>query len=380
MNQRIYLDNAATSWPKPPGVAEAIAAEITEIGAAAGRGAYAAAMSAEQVVANCRAALAQLINAQSAEIALTCNGTHALNIAIQGVLRPGDHVVTTQVEHNSILRPLAWLQESRDVSVTVVPCDRFGFVDVDAIAVAIREETRLVAVSHASNVTGAVQDIAAIGAIVRQCPALFLVDAAQSLGHLPIDVQAMAIDMLASPGHKGCLGPLGTGVLYLGNSIQSQVQPLMYGGTGTDSDRMEMPAGLPGRHEAGNLNVPAIAGLLAALRWAANSETEDSSGPLADRLAEALAALPGVQVYRDRARSHVAVVSVAIDGWQPTDAAGVLDAQFGIQSRAGLHCSPRIHEALGTDGGTLRFSLGRFTTSAALDRVIDAVSQLVGHG
>ncbi|QDV10744.1 putative cysteine desulfurase [Rosistilla oblonga] len=379
MNQRIYLDNAATSWPKPPGVAEAIAAEITEIGAAAGRGAYAAAMSAEQVVVNCRAAVAQMINAQAAEIALTCNGTHSLNIAIQGVLRRGDHVVTTQIEHNSVLRPLAWLQESRDVSVTVVPCDRFGFVDADAIAAAIRDDTRLVAVSHASNVTGAVQDIAKIGAIVRQHPALFLVDAAQSLGHLPIDVQAMAIDMLASPGHKGCLGPLGTGVLFLESSIQSQVQPLMYGGTGTDSDRMEMPAGMPGRHEAGNLNVPAIAGLLAALRWSAGNETEDSSGPLADRLADALAELPGVEVFRDRARSHVAVVSVAIDGWQPTDAAGVLDAQFGIQSRAGLHCSPRIHEALGTSAGTLRFSLGRFTRQADLDRAIDAVGQLVGQ-
>ena len=221
MNDRIYLDNAATSWPKPEAVYDAVDRYQREVGGPNGRSGYREALEANRVVERARRGVAKLIGAPDPlHVVFGCNGTDVLNLAIRGSVRPGDHVVTTVCDHNSVLRPLRALREQHDVTVTYVPCDGQGFVSPDDVRAALRPNTRLVAVVHASNVTGAIQPIAEIGPIVRESEALFLVDAAQSLGHVPIDVRQLEVDLLAAPGHKGLLGPLGTGVLYLRPGVE----------------------------------------------------------------------------------------------------------------------------------------------------------------
>ncbi|MEZ6089658.1 MAG: aminotransferase class V-fold PLP-dependent enzyme [Pirellulaceae bacterium] len=284
--------------------------------------------------------------------------------------------MTTQIEHNSVLRPLAWLKQSRNVASTIVPCDQFGFIDPDEIRRAIQPQTRLIVISHASNVTGALQDLSMIGAIVRDSPAKLLVDAAQSFGHFPIDVRKMNIDMLAASGHKGALGPLGTAFTFIDSTVGSEVAPLLHGGTGNQSELPTMPQSMPWRHEAGNLNVPGIAGLMAALQWRKSNSIADQSTPLGNQLAERLRVLPNVRVIRDQSRTHLPVVSIVIEGWEPTDVASVLESNFGIQVRAGLHCAPRIHKAIDAPQGTVRLSLGRFNTQPHIDLAVEAITQI----
>ena len=378
---RIYLDNAATSWPKPPEVAKAMAECVRTLGAPAGRGAYESALESDIIVHRCRRRVARLLGGSSDNVVFTSSGTHALNIALLGFLRSGDHVVTTQIEHNSIVRPLSFLQRDRSVRVTEVACDSLGFVDPVDVKAAIEPSTKLIAISTASNVTGAIQDLDAIAGIARESGIVVLLDAAQTLGHLAINIREWPVCMLASSGHKGCMGPLGTGFLYIAPEIEGSVEPLMFGGTGLSSSHTEMPLQMPARHEPGNLNVPAIAGLDRAIQWleATCNEDECVSMVLADQLATQLTALPGVRVLRS-ARSFAPVVSIVVEGYQSTDIAAILDGQFGIEVRAGLHCSPRIHEAAGTQGfgGTVRFSLGDFSTESDVGAAVDAVSQIAG--
>ena len=264
---RIYLDNAATSWPKPPDVPRAVEEYLSRCGAPAGRGSSREAQRIGRQLAAVREELRRRIGAASAgEILFTFNGTDALNLALQGLLRPGDHVVTTDIEHNSVLRPLRVLREQRGVQVRYVPCDGRGWVDPEALRHALQGSTRLVVLSHASNVTGCVQDAAAVGAICRDHGATLLVDAAQTAGLWPIDVRAIGCDLLAASGHKGLLGPLGTGFLYMRSARQTEIMPLRFGGTGTDSHDDRQPASGVERFESGNLNVPGLIGLQAALQ------------------------------------------------------------------------------------------------------------------
>jgi selenocysteine lyase/cysteine desulfurase len=236
MPSRIYLDNAATSWPKPDTVYDAVVRFMREIGAPNGRSGYREAQAANRTIERTRQLVAELLGvSDSSHIIFGFNGTDVLNIAIRGVVRPGDHVVTTVCDHNSVLRPLSDLHENADVAVTYVPCDGEGYISPDDVRAAIKPNTRLVAVNHASNVTGAVQPIAEIGRLVRETDALYLVDAAQSLGHVPIDVRNLEVDLLASPGHKGLLGPPGTGVLYIRPGLETELRPFRCGGTGTQS-------------------------------------------------------------------------------------------------------------------------------------------------
>src|SRR3954452_22403577 len=263
--RRIYLDNAATTWPKPEAVYDAVDHYQREIGAPNGRSGYREAQESNRIVERARRGVADLIGASDAShIILGLNCSDMLNLAIRGVVRPGDHVVTTVCDHNSVLRPLRMLSEAANVEVTYVRCDRQGFVSPDDVKAAIRPSTRLVAVNHASNVTGAIQPIDEIGRVVRATDALFLVDAAQSLGHVPIDVRMTYADLLAAPGHKGLLGPLGTGILYIRPGIEREVTPLRYGGTGTQSDEDRQPDVLPQKYEPGNHNLVGLAGLVAA--------------------------------------------------------------------------------------------------------------------
>jgi cysteine desulfurase/selenocysteine lyase len=379
---RIYLDNAATSWPKPEGVYQAVDDYQRRLGAPAGRGSYHEAAETERLVASCRKRFAQLIGAADPRrIVFTLNGTDSLNLALHGCLRPGDHVVTTVCEHNSVLRPLRFLAEQRGVNMTYVPCDGAGIVDPDAIRRAITSKTRLVAIIHASNVTGAIQPVEAVGKIATERGVLFLVDAAQSMGYIPVDVASLGCDLVAAPGHKGLMGPLGTGVLYLSERAAGEVLPVRQGGTGTRSDEDIQPTSLPDRYESGNLNVPGIVGLEAGMKYLGELGMEKSQAQmqvLTDRLLAGMADVPGVTLYGPRsAAERVGVVSLNIEGNDPRELASLLDANWSIQTRAGIHCAPRMHEALGTaPAGTLRFSVGHFTTAEEIDAAISAIREI----
>jgi len=380
---RIYFDNAATSWPKPPAVYEAVNHYLREVGAPAGRSGYAEAVDAAQQVARCRSEVASLLGlADPSHLIFTCNGTDSLNLVLHGLLRDGDHVVTTVVEHNSVLRPLAQLESARRIHVTHVGCDASGYVDPADIRRAMRPATRLVAIIHASNVTGAVQDVAAIAHIAHAGGALLLCDAAQSLGHLPLDFAALDVDFLAAPGHKGLLGPLGTGVLAIRPGLADQLQSIRQGGTGSRSEEIRQPAVLPDKYEAGNLNVPGIAGLAAGAAYLRERglETIAAHGQrLTSQLLEGLSAIDRIRVVGPKPnRLRVPLVSLVIDGYDPQEAALALDAAYRIQVRPGLHCAPLVHRALQTDtqGGTLRISLGPMNTLAEVDTAIAALAEL----
>jgi len=379
---RIYLDNAATSWPKPEAVYRAVDDYQRRLGAPAGRGSYAEAAETERIVVSCRKKVGALMGAtHPSRIVFTQNGTDSLNLALHGLLRPNDHVVTTVCEHNSVLRPLRFLAEQRGVTTTYVTCDGQGYVDPDAIRQAITPKTRLIAMIHASNVTGAIQPAEAIGRIAGERGVFYLLDAAQSLGHLPINVASLGCHLLAAPGHKGLLGPLGTGVLYLAPGIEQHLLPLRQGGTGTQSDEDRQPDTLPHRYEAGNLNVPGIVGLEAGVSHVAElgeHHIQVQARALIQRLLTGLTGLPKVRLYGPRSGvNRVGVVSLNLAGYDPQELTALLDSQWLIQTRAGLHCAPRMHAALDTlPGGTLRLSVGHFTTQEQIDAAVAAIAEI----
>lgn len=382
---RIYLDNAATSFPKPEPVIAAVVDYMTQCGVAAGRGSSRRATELDGRIAACRGALARMWNAESPrEILFTLNGTDSLNLAIHGVLRPGDHIVTTELEHNSVLRPLRMWEAERGVTITLVPPAADGRVNPQHVAAAVQKNTRLVAITHASNVTGVVQPIEEIGDSIRSRPdVLYLVDAAQTAGHRPIDVQQSRIDLLCCSGHKGLLGPLGTGVVSLRASRVPEVRSWRQGGTGSQSESLDQPTAAPDKYESGNPNAAGIVGLAAALDWI-QSQRIDSLSKRAEDLAtvlyQGLMANPRVRIVSpDPARiSNVGVISFVLDGVDPRVAATLLDSHFGIEVRAGLHCAPLIHRSLGTldSGGTIRASVGPFTQDADIDALLAALMMI----
>lgn len=383
MHDRIYLDNAATSWPKPEAVYRAVDHYLRELGGPNGRSGYREALESNRIVERARQGVAALIGADDPrQIVFGYSGTDVLNLAIRGTVRPGDHVVTTVCDHNSVLRPLRALCEDANVEVSYSPCDGQGYVSPNDVRSALRPNTRLVAVVHASNVTGALQPIEEIGAIVREAGALFLVDAAQSLGHVPIDVRDLAVDLLAAPAHKGLLGPLGTGVLYIRPGVEHELRPLRYGGTGTQSDEDRQPDGLPDKYEPGNHNLVGLAGLVAAtdfLREKSIESVHDYQLRLTERFLERLVDMDSVVIHGPQSiRERTSVVSITVEGYEPQELAALLEASFRIQSRAGLHCAPRMHAALGTtaSGGTVRFSPGFTTTVNDIDAVSDALQEI----
>ncbi|MBW3541684.1 MAG: aminotransferase class V-fold PLP-dependent enzyme [Planctomycetes bacterium] len=385
-SRRIYLDNAATSFPKPVEVYDAVDRYQREVGAAIGRGAYRQAFEAQGIVDRCRRRAAEFLGAESPErIVFTFNGTDSLNLALYGLLRPGDHVVTSTIEHNSVLRPLRELRERLGIAVSYVPCDEFCRVDPAAFQRAMRPETRLIALVHASNVTGTIQPITDVGELAREAGVLFLVDAAQTAGHVPIDLAKLPVDLLACPGHKGLLGPLGTGLLYIRPGIEERLTSIRQGGTGSKSEDDLQPRFLPDKYEAGNHNALGLAGLEAALQWLTTPQSVSQhrfAEELAQQLRVRLATIgDSVKVHSydpEGAHDYVGVVSITVADFEPQDVASILDESFGIQTRAGLHCAPGAHRALGTlaGGGTVRFSVGPFTTSDDIEAAVAAVQEI----
>jgi cysteine desulfurase/selenocysteine lyase len=382
MPERIYLDNAATSWPKPPAVYEIIDRYQRVLGAPAGRAAYRQATEVERLISLARKGVADLIGADdSRNVIFTHNGTDSLNLAIHGLLRPGDHVVATTCEHNSVLRPLSEQASKRGVEVSFIRPNVEGVVDPAEIGKALRQNTRLVTLVHVSNVTGAIQPIAEVGRLLADHPCRFLVDAAQSLGHLPVHVVDQGIDLLAAPGHKGLLGPLGTGILYIQPSVVEELAAVRQGGTGTDSVLTSQVDTLPEKYEAGNLNVPGILGIGAGVQFLQDQGFEELHAreqQLSSRLATGLAGIPQVRVIGPVASSQrCCVQSFTLEGFDPQEVASMLDDAFSIQVRAGLHCAPLMHEHLGTSpSGTIRLSWGPFTTEEQIDRTIDGLAEL----
>jgi cysteine desulfurase family protein len=378
-----YLDNAATSWPKPEVVYQAVDAYQRQNGGSVGRAATRRGGELQAIVDRCRRRVAGVFGAESPKsVVFTLNGTDALNQAIHGWLTPGDHVVTSVAEHNSILRPLRVAQERMSVVVDYAPVDRFGVVDLDAVRNLVRPRTRLLALTHASNVTGALQPVTEAGKIAADAGVAFLIDAAQSAGHVPIDVRLMNASFLACSGHKGLLGPLGTGVLYVRPGLEKELKPIREGGTGTQSESDRVPEEVPSRYEAGNQNAPGIVGLDAALEWIvkqASDELRRHETELTAALLARLKGIRGVDVFGPTdASRRVGVVSVRIPGMDPQSAGAVLDQEFGIECRTGLHCAPRMHQALGTlsEGGLVRFSVGAFNTLEDVEAAAEAVGEI----
>jgi cysteine desulfurase family protein len=376
----VYLDNAATSWPKPPGVHEAMTECLLKYGANPGRGSHRMALQAGRKMLEARQLLARLFHADNPnDIVFTLNTTHALNIAIQGSLRPGDHAIATAIEHNSIRRPLEAMRRLRGVEVTYIPTDEAGRIDLNDLKAAIRPNTRLVAVTHSSNLLGTVIPVGDIGAVTRSRGILLLVDAAQTAGALDIDVETMNIDLLAFPGHKGLMGPLGTGGLYVRPGVE--LEPLMYGGTGSRSEEPAQPEVRPDKYEAGSPNTVGIAGLAAGVKFVLEQTVRAIGAKelaLVRRLMDGLRDIPGLRMLGPGPEEErTAIVSFLLEGIDPAETAFLLDREYGIAVRAGFHCTPLAHERAGTLGsGAVRASPGYFNSEADIDALVAAVEAL----
>ncbi|MHC4718085.1 MAG: aminotransferase class V-fold PLP-dependent enzyme [Planctomycetota bacterium] len=369
--RRIYMDNSATSFPKPKGVTEAMARFAAECGASAGRGAYDETKACGEMIAACRARVAELIGAESPDrIVFTLNCSEALAIGIRGLLNTcrNAHAVTTMMDHNSVLRPLAALAGQTHLEATYLPADPVtSLIRPDDLREAIRPETRLIAAVHCSNVTGALQPVAEIAAIAREAQVPCLIDAAQSVGHVPIDVQAWGADMVAFPGHKGALGPLGTGVLYVRPGFEQRLPTMKEGGTGTRSEQPRQPDTMPDKYEIGSHNAIGIAGLTEGVRWLLDRGVEGLRRHDVELCGAFLAAAGearGVTVFGPTSlEDRSGVFSVSIAGLEPGELAGILESRYGILTRPGLHCAPLAHKVIGTfPEGTCRLSFGAFTT------------------
>ena len=382
----IYLDNAATSYPKPEEVYRGIEAFVRASGANPGRGGHRRAVEAEAMINDTRRLLARLFHAPRPErIVFGHNATDGLNMAIKGVLRPGDHAITSVLEHNSVSRPLNQLEKEGVITLDRLPATAEHLIDPDQVARAFRPNTRLVALTHASNVTGTIQPIGAIGRIARGRGVLFLVDAAQSAGVVPIDMEADAIDLLAFTGHKGLLGPTGTGGLVVGE--RAEVRPWREGGTGGDSTRPVQPEEFPHRLEGGTPNIFGIAGLREGVRLLLERGVEsvlEHERALIKTFVTALARRDRLQWYgadtviaESQGVGRVGLVGVNVPGFAPSEVGAILDEQFDIAVRPGLHCAPYAHEHLGTfPQGTVRLSVGILTTADEMRRAAAAIDEI----
>ena len=378
----IYLDNSATSFPKPEAVYKAVDATFRHCGANPGRGGHSMSLDASRLVFEARETVADFFSiADASRLIFTAGATEAINLALFGQLNPGDHVVTTAMEHNSVLRPLYQLKKS-GVSLTIVDADQTGYVSPVAIADACNDATRLIAMSHCSNVTGTLLPVEEVAAFCRARSLLLLVDAAQTAGHFPIDVVKLGADMLAVPGHKGLLAPPGIGCLYVREGLQ--LRPLIYGGTGGQSEQDGMPLQMPERLESGTLNTPGIAGLKAGIDFIMETGLEviaRHDQQMVDLLVNGLRAIHGTTVYGPAGTTrHGGAVSFTCIDRDPAEIGFLLDHEYDIMVRVGLHCAPDAHRTIGTfPQGTVRVSPGYFTTVEQIETFVQAVASIVNE-
>lgn len=383
MEKTIYLDHAATSWPKPPAVGEAMMNALEFAGANPGRGSHRMAVQASRVLFETRKGLATLFGIKNPnDIAFGSNTTEALNLAIQGVLQEGDHVIATMAEHNSVRRPLEFLRRQGKIEVDYVPVTASGVMDLKQMEGIFRKNTRLVVCTHSSNLLGSILPIGEISELCRQHQALLLVDAAQSVGIMPVDVGKLGIDMLAFPGHKGLLGPQGTGGLYIAPELD--VQPLLHGGTGSQSEAVEQPKVRPDRYEAGTPNTVGIAGLGAGVKHVlamTPASIYQHEWGLTQLIMEGLSSIKGIQLLGpDIGQPRSGLVSFIIEGYDSAQLAFRLDRNYGIAVRSGFHCTPLAHESAGTTAtGAVRASVGYNSTHEEVDELIWAINELTAE-
>lgn len=377
----IYLDNAATTLHKPPQVVKAVADALQSMGNSA-RGTHAGSMAASHTVYDTRVKLAKLFGCPRADrVAFTANITEALNIAVNGLIGRGDHVITTDCEHNSVLRPLYRLADEQGVEVSFVPADRQGNLDYDAFEALMRPHTRAIVCTHASNLTGNLTDLARVSAVAKVHDVLLIVDAAQTAGAYPIDMTALGIDVLCFTGHKGLMGPQGTGGLCVREGLT--LRHWKVGGSGVQSYSRTHPTQMPTCLEAGTLNGHGIAGLSAALDFIAQVGVDaihDRETALMRRFYEGVKEVPGITVYGDFSRRRMAIVTLNIGDYESGAVSDALSEEYGIATRPGAHCAPRMHQALGTvQQGAVRFSFSWFNTEQEIDAAIQAVRELAAE-
>ncbi len=385
--EKLYLDNAATTFPKPPAVAQAVYDYMTGSGANINRGCYGTAYAVEEQVLETRQLLCELFNGPDCRnVIFTKNITESLNVLLKGFLKPGDHVLTTSMEHNAVMRPLVQLEKT-GVSFTRLPCDRWGRLDTGAMERHLRPNTRLLVMTHASNVCGTILPIAEVGQFCRAHELRFFVDSAQTAGVLPLDMDACHIDALAFTGHKGLLGPQGVGGFLLTDELSQALTPLLSGGTGSVSHTEEVPAFLPDRFEPGTMNLPGILGLRQGLLFLKERGIDAifrHETALARQFTGGLAPLEEAGLVRILAAGggaeQVGVVSLQTLTMDMAQAAFELDSRFGIMTRVGLHCAPAAHKTLGSfPAGSIRFSFGWHNTPADVDRALSALTEAC-HG
>ncbi|MDQ1911178.1 aminotransferase class V-fold PLP-dependent enzyme [Paenibacillus sp. GD4] len=379
----IYLDNAASSWPKPPQVLEAMRLSMEQAAANPGRGSHQMAVQASRVLFEGRKRLAKLFKVKNPnDIVYALNTTMALNLAIKGFVKEGDHVICTAVEHNSVRRPLEYLKRTRNIQVTYIQTDNRGHMDVNEVERQMTNRTTLMVCTHSSNLLGSILPIAELGELCRKKGVKLLLDAAQSAGTLEIDVEAMGIDMLAFPGHKSLLGPQGTGGLYIHPGID--LEPLLHGGTGSQSEAIEQPLVRPDRYEAGTPNTVGIAGLTEGVKLILEETVESihkREWELTQKLMQGLQEIEGITIYGPEiGQNKTGIVSFNVGQADSSEVAFILDQSFQIAVRAGYHCTPLAHEMAGTlDKGAVRASVGFYTKASEIDQLIGAVKEIAQH-
>lgn len=377
----VYLDNAATSYPKAPGVASAMADYVEKVGATINRSSYASAQEAGLVTLSLRERLCRLFNhPDPTHAVLTPGATAGLNMVIKGLLRPGDHCLVSSMEHNAVMRPLVQLERG-GVAFERIPCDAQGCLRLEALPGMIKRNTRLLVMAHGSNVCGTVQDAEAVGKICRERGVPFALDAAQTAGHIEVDFERFGLSALVVPGHKGLLGPQGIGALLLDADFARRLTPLVAGGTGSASDSEELPGWMPDRFESGTPNMPGVYGWEAALGWLENTgiETlENHEKTLSKRFLEGIYGLKNVKLYGITVpERRTGVFSVGFLNCDNAEAAWRLEREFGILTRCGLHCAPSAHKTLGSfPEGSVRFSTGWANTEADIDAALSAIAAI----
>ncbi len=380
----IYLDNAATSWPKPEDTLRAMEDFMRSVGANPGRSGHRLSIEAGRIILEAREALAELFGIEDPlRIVFTRNATEALNLVFRGILRPGDHVITSSMEHNSVMRPLRAL-EREGVELTVIPCSPQGEMAPEDVQRAVRKNTRLIVLTHASNVTGTLMPVAEVGEIAHDKGIPFCLDCAQTAGAYPINVERLKVDLLAFTGHKSLYGPQGTGGLYIREGLDEKLAPLIVGGTGSRSEREEQPAFLPDKYESGTPNTVGIAGLGAGVKFVLSQGVEEirkKEESLTRLLLEGLSSIDGVKVYGPKGyKERIAVVSFTMERASPSEVALTLDEEFGVMVRPGLHCAPSAHRTIGTfPEGTVRLSAGFFNSEEDIERAIRAIGEIASR-
>ncbi len=381
--RKVYLDNGSTSFPKAPGVAEAMSHFITEVGCNISRGGYETAYDLGDTIFETRSMLCRMFNfSEEKYVVFTPSVTYSLNFVIKGLLKSGDHVIMSSMEHNAVARPCQSLKDF-GVEVTIVPCDRDGVLDIDAFKNSFKENTKLVVMSHASNVCGTVLDAEEVGKICKEKGVFFALDAAQSAGVINIDFEKFNLSALCLTGHKGLLGPQGTGALLLRHELAEALDPVISGGTGSASHLLTMPEFMPDKFEAGTLNLPGIIGLNASLEYIRRVGIDtifETEKQLAQLFIEEIDKLPNVKIIGVRDwNKRVGTVSLDFESIDNAEVSFILDSEYGIMTRCGLHCAPLAHQTLGTyPQGTVRFAFGHKNTREDVEYAVSAIRKILG--